>query len=97
MKKMMILVLAVAATASVQAQACSQFEAQFIGTVSKIEKKGQACTVRIDFSTFDSSIVCPLDISEVEGKDIATTQCDKKLNDSISGIVINSHGKLSIE
>ncbi len=83
---------------SMTSQACQQYEAQFIGKVIKIEKiTATTCAVKIDFSSFNSSIVCPLDISEVNGKDIITTECSKKANDTISGILIDDGQQISIE
>jgi hypothetical protein len=97
MKKIVGLFALVLAT-SITSHACQQFEAQFIGKVIKIEKVTETtCSVKIDFSSFNSSIVCPLDISEVNGKEIITTECGKKANDTISGILIDDGQKISIE
>ena len=97
MKKMIGLFALVLAT-SVTSLACSQYEAQFIGKVIKIEKtSANTCAVQIDFSSFNSSIMCPLDISEAEGREITTTQCDKKAKDTISGILVDDGETLTIE
>jgi aerobic-type carbon monoxide dehydrogenase small subunit (CoxS/CutS family) len=96
--KQMIGLFVLVLTTSITSQACSQYEAQFIGKVVKIERtSADACTVQIDFSSFNSSIMCPLDISEADDKEITTTQCDKKAKDTISGILVDDGEKLFVE
>lgn len=97
MKKIVGLFALVLAT-SITSQACQQYEAQFIGKVVKIEKASAgSCTVEINYSSFNSSIMCPLDISEVNNKDVVTTQCDKKAGETISGILVDDGAQLYIE
>lgn len=98
MKKTLSLFTAVLFSA-IGAQACSQFEAQFTGTVSRIvtTKTSDACLIQVNFETFNSSIMCPLDISEARGVYLKSTSCDKKIGDSISGVVINKGDLTYIE
>jgi ethanolamine utilization protein EutQ (cupin superfamily) len=97
MKKIVGLFALVLAT-SITSQACQQYEAQFIGKVVKSEKiSAKSCLVEISYSSFNSSIMCPLDISEVDSKEVLTTQCDKQPDDTISGILVNDGGQLYIE
>lgn len=97
MKKIVGLLALVLAT-SITSQACQQYEAQFIGKVVKSEKvSADTCAVQISYSSFNSSIMCPLDISEVEDKKVLTSQCDKKTGETISGIIVDAGAQLYIE
>lgn len=97
MKKIVGLFAIVLAT-SITSQACQQYEAQFIGKVVKSEKiSAKNCLVEISYSSFNSSITCPLDISEVDSKEVLTTQCDKQPDDTISGVLVNDGGQLYID
>ena len=97
MKKILGLFALVLAT-SITSHACQQYEAQFIGKVVKSEKvSADTCKVEISYSSFNSSIMCPLDISDVDSKEVLTSQCDKKANDTISGILVDDGAQLYIE
>jgi hypothetical protein len=83
---------------SATSQACQQHEAQFIGQVVKIKKvTADTCRVEINYSSFISSIMCPLDISSVESKSVLTTECNKKVGQTISGILVDDGHQLYIE
>lgn len=97
--KKIIGVFAIVVATSLGAQACGQFEAQFIGTVAKIvtTKTSEACLIQVNFKSFESSIMCPLDISEAQGVYLKSTACNKKIGDAISGVVINKGDLTYIE
>lgn len=97
MKKIVGLFIFVLATV-VTTQACQQYEAQFIGKLVKTEKvTSNTCKVQISYSSFNSSIICPLDISDVESKEVLTTQCDKKAGETISGVLVDDGTQLFVE
>lgn len=91
-------VLALTVLTTLSAQACDQFEAQFIGKLVKLDKAADStCQVEIDFSSFSSSVICPLDISDVRGRVISSPYCDKKVGETISGILVDDGEKVYIE
>lgn len=97
MKKIVGLFALVLVT-SITSQACQQYEAQFIGKVTKSEKvSANTCAVEISYSSFNSSITCPLDISDVESKSVLTSQCDKVAGSTISGILVDDGSQLYVE
>lgn len=83
---------------SITSQACQQYEAQIIGKVVKSEQvSADSCKVQIAYSSFNSSILCPLDISDVETKDVLTSQCDAQAGSTISGILVDDGAQLILE
>lgn len=72
-------------------------EAQVIGHLTAKTQVGQDCLGQVSFSYFNSSIVCPLDISDVAGKNIQLKDCSAQVGDSVSGILILDGHKLYFE
>ncbi len=95
--KKVVCALALVLSASVYSQACTQVEAQFIGTVKKVIKTQNTCAVQVQFSSYDSSAVCPLEIEEVTGQDLLTSRCDINVGDAISGVIVDDGQKTYIE
>jgi hypothetical protein len=95
--KKVICVLSVVLSSSIYSHACTQVEAQFIGTVKKVTKTQAACSVQVQFSSYDSSAVCPLEIEEVLDQDVLTSRCDLNVGDAVSGILVNNGQKTYIE
>lgn len=90
---------------SASAQACPQFEAQFVGRVShlntvKIDQGQFDCFIRISFSEVKPSGVCPLHIGTVDEIYAGPQHCENlfEMNQEISGILIQSlSGQTSLE
>jgi hypothetical protein len=74
---------------------CKQTEAQFIGTVTEYKKEAVDqyifdCSYAIEFSRFDSNMLCPLDESEVYSVRFEDTNCSLKNGDFISGYLVKN-------
>lgn len=98
------LVLALFVTVgSVAAQASCLQEAQFIGLVKNYSevKKGESvkeCFYQIEYTMFNSSMVCPLSIDEVYSHVFQDPSCSLKDGTQVSGIMNkNENGKVEIE
>lgn len=76
---------------------CTQYEAQFIGKVKSIEKKGDSCIVKASFRFFNESQICPLDMAQVMVDGFEPRSCDLKLDDEISGILVEKDGRIFVE
>ncbi|MBC7712447.1 MAG: hypothetical protein H7177_03865 [Rhizobacter sp.] len=88
-------ILVLALFSSVTAIACQQ-EAQFIGKVTNYSKTD--CSYDINFSMFNSSYVCPLDIDEAGPARLTDKSCSLKNGDPISGVLIrNSENEIVLE
>lgn len=89
---------------SVHAFDCTQNEAQFIGKVTdlrvvRIDQGIRDCYFKIQFTRFDSSMVCPLDEGTVASTELLDADCRMNLENGqeISGYLIEKNGYLSIE
>lgn len=96
-----LMALAIAFTSQAEFN-CTQQEAQFIGTVrdTRVEWIDQGvfdCYFKIEFSRYNISMVCPLDISEAEGFELLDASCALKDGDEVSGILVKKDGVLFIE
>lgn len=83
-------------SASIYSQACTQIEAQFMGTVKKVTQSKDSCSIQIQFSSYDSSIMCPLEIEEVIDQNIEA-RCGLQVGDAVSGVLVNDGKKTYIE
>lgn len=77
---------------SIPAFSCQQ-EAQFIGkitdyTKTRIDQNLFDCTYKINFTMFNESVVCPLDIDEVTLVEFKDENCSLKNDDQISGVLV---------
>ena len=91
--KSLVIALLTVSSFSAFAFDCKQNEAQFIGKVAEYKKEHIDqyifdCSYKIEFSRFDSSIVCPLDISEVYDVRFEDTNCSLKNGDDVSGYLV---------
>ena len=77
--------------------ACVQQEAQFIGNVKNFQSVGSNCSYGIDFTMFNSSFVCPLDIDEVSTLRFADKSCQLKDGDQVSGVMVKQDDSVVIE
>lgn len=81
---------------------CRSLDAQYIGKVKEyrvVEKSESTkeCFYKIEFSMFNSSYICPLDIDEVYSFEFQDQSCSLKNGDQVSGIVSNLDGKIVLE
>jgi hypothetical protein len=103
MKNLMLtLALASAAFLSTTVQACEQQEAQFIGNVknhSEIQRSETTseCFYEIEYSMFNSSFICPLDIDEVLTEHFQDYECKLKNGDQVSGVIVKLNDKIILE
>lgn len=105
MKKLMLGLTVIAAAASFSANACdfgAQPEAQYIGKVknfAQVQKSESLveCTYQIEFTRFDSSMVCPLDIDEVYSETFQDYSCSLKNGDQVSGYMARINDRIVLE
>lgn len=99
--KALVVILSVFAALASQAQSCRQLEAQIIATVESVTyyPKESLCMAKLKYSHFDSSIMCPLDQSDVDGKDVMIKGCSSRtLGMSIvSGVLVDDGQSLYLE
>jgi len=102
--KTILVALSALVIANANAFDCKQNEAQFIGKVSdlrivKIDQGIRDCYFKIQFTRFDSSMVCPLDESAAASTELLDSDCRMNLqNDQeISGYLIEKSGTIYIE
>ena len=82
--------------------ACGQHEAQFIGYVKNFQKVAVDqyivdCSYEIEFTMFNSSMVCPLVIGEVSYLRFEDQSCQLKDGQQVSGVMVKIDGKVTIE
>lgn len=83
---------------------CSQNEAQFIGKVIdlRIERVDQGirdCYFKVQFTRFDSSMVCPLDEGKATSAELLDFDCRMNLENGqeISGYLVEKNGFIYID
>lgn len=97
MKKLLVLSLL---SLSISAFAnCKQYEAQFSGTVTKVEMTATTCNLDIDFDLYNEHFFCPLLQEEVEVKKVTVTkeECSDIIGKKIGGILFYNSANDSIE
>ncbi len=87
---------------NVSAFDCTQSEAQFIGKikstrVERIDQGVRDCFHKLDFSLFNSSMVCPLDIDEALNLEVFDYNCQLSEGSEVSGVLVLKDGQLVIE
>lgn len=97
MKNMILAIALVLSSVIASAFACERPEAQFMGTVKNVSEISEVCFYEIEFSRFDSSVVCPLDISEVYSEKFQDSSCSLKDGDFVSGYMSLVNGKIVFE
>lgn len=78
---------------SVSALACETQEAQFIGRVKNastayLTDAAPICSYEIEYSVFNPSSVCPLDIDAVAGFQFSDSSCTLRNGDAVSGVLV---------
>lgn len=81
---------------------CNQQEAQFIGTVREVQmrsldQKTTQCFYKIQYSQYNPSMLCPLDIDEAYNAEFQDTSCQLRMNDEVSGYMVKKGDSLYIE
>lgn len=78
---------------------CTGAEALVAGTVTKKVETAGVCEAELNYHYFSSSIMCPLDISEVVSRsvEIKTRLCDFQVGEVVSGVLVDSNNKLVLE
>ncbi len=88
---------------SSSANECSQYEAQFSGTVINVEKdfldQNQVdCYFQISFTGYSTHALCPLDFSKVYGiKHLANSCSTIKEGSQMSGVLVEKDGYIYID
>ena len=81
--------------------ACLQQEAQFIGHVKNFQKEKDehlvSCSYEIEYTMFNSSIVCPLFIGDVSELRFADESCQKQNGEQVSGVLVKKDDVVVIE
>ena len=81
--------------------ACLQQEAQFIGSVKNFQnQRGEhinSCSYEIEFSMYNPSYVCPLDIDEVSSLRFADDSCQQQDGNQVSGVLVKKNDVTYIE
>ena len=102
MKKLTLgLTLVITALLSAPSYSCQQ-EAQFIGKVKnwgEIQRSESTseCFYEIEYTMFNSSLVCPLDIDEVGGERFQDFDCNLKNGDQVSGYMSRVNDRIVLE
>jgi len=81
---------------------CTQSEAQFIGKikstrVERIDQGVRDCFHKLEFSLFNSSMVCPLDVVDASNLELTDFDCQLSEGAEVSGVLILKNGELTIE
>lgn len=102
MKNMILTMALFSSTLITSAFACDRPEAQFIGTVKNVSvqlgsESTKVCFYEIEFSSFNSSIVCPLDINDVYSEKFLDQSCSLKNGDFVSGYMSLVNGEIVFE
>lgn len=82
--------------------ACVPQTAQYIGNVknatqTQTSKTATKCSYEIEYSMFNSSYACPLDVSEVFSARFEDQDCDLRNGDQVSGIIAKINGNIVLE
>lgn len=105
MKHVISMIALAVMTTSAFAFECSNNEAQFMGKVTsrrvnRIDQGVRDCYYKVEYSLFNSSMVCPLDQVSAETNEIFDYDCNLNLEvgQEVSGILLESKdGQLTIE
>lgn len=99
--------LLMSASANAYTFPCQTLEAQFIGTISntrteKVDQGYYNCYLKVTLHRFNSSTICPLDITSVYNKDIFAGEfrCEDRYKNGshISGyLILSSLGVVSLD
>ncbi len=102
--KTILFALSALVMANAHAFDCKQNEAQFIGKVSdlrvvKIDQGIRDCYFKIQFTRFDSSMVCPMDESAAANTELLDSDCRMGLENGheISGYLVEKNGSIYLE
>jgi hypothetical protein len=80
------------------ALACSNPEAQFIGkVVNHQESAAQGCTYNIDFSLYNESGVCPLDLQDAARTTFVDAACSLENGKTVSGYLVVKDDQIVVE
>lgn len=101
MKKFLGAIL-VMVSMNAMASVCQQNEAQVIGKVTSVRDIDgyDICVVKMNFSYFRESSVCPIDISTADGANIMINNCNQSqtaVGSTISGILVEDKAGLHID
>lgn len=98
------LILAVAASFSVNASECKYNQAQFVGNVTELRVQNlgagkKDCTYKISFTEFNANSVCPLDYAQASSFEFEDYLCEKKLTngDEVSGTLTEKNGYILLK
>jgi hypothetical protein len=99
MKTVLATLFLVLSTQTIAFADCTGAEALVAGTVTKKIETSGGCQAELNYNYFSSSIMCPLDISDVTERavEITTRACDFKVGDTVSGVLVDSNNKLVLE
>lgn len=91
-------------TISLPTLACSTYEAQIISEVREIKYTAPyECVITLDINlrrpgqSWAPHYICPLNISDVQGKLITVKNCDLKKGSKISGYLVRTGDEIELE
>ena len=85
-----------------QAFSCEQYEAEFIGKVKNQVSIARSesiteCFYEVEYSLFNASYICPLDIDVVSTNKFQDYNCSLKNGDQVSGVLVLKNNVLIVE
>lgn len=102
--KFLVALIALVTITSIQAFECSKNEAQFIGSVKEswisYDDHGvKECAVKIQFSDYKDSVICPIGYDVAAEAEILDLNCSLNLQvgSPVSGYLVEKNGVIVID